>query len=45
MMVYDSYKKSAEMIDFRETAPEKSDENLFNGNPTNGIRGKLAHAI
>lgn len=45
MMVYDSYKKSGEMIDFRETAPEKSDENLFKGNPTNGIRGKIAHSI
>ncbi|CAH3149698.1 unnamed protein product [Porites lobata] len=45
MMVYDSYKKSGEMIDFRETAPEKSDENLFKGNPTNGIRGGLAVAV
>lgn len=45
MMVYDSYKKSGEMIDFRETAPEKSDENLFKGNPTNGIKGKVAHSI
>lgn len=40
MMVYDSHKRSAEMIDFRETAPEHSGVNLFKGDPLNGIRGK-----
>ena len=39
MMVYDSHKRSAEVIDFRETAPEKSDKDLFKGDPMNGIRG------
>lgn len=42
MMVYDSHKRSAEMIDFRETAPEKSGVDLFKGDPMNGIRGKVA---
>ena len=39
MMVYDSSKRSAEVIDFRETAPEKSGVDLFKGDPLNGIRG------
>ena len=41
MMVYDSHKRLAEMIDFRETAPEHSGVNLFKGDPMNGIRGKI----
>ena len=41
MMVYDSHKRSAEMIDFRETAPEHSDVDLFKGDPLNGIRGNI----
>ena len=41
MMVYDSHKRSAEMIDFRETAPEHSGVDLFKGDPLNGIRGKV----
>ena len=41
MMVYDSHKRSAEMIDFRETAPEHSDVDLFKGDPLNGIRGDI----
>lgn len=45
MMVYDSHKRSAEVIDFRETAPEKSGVDLFKGDPMNGIRGGLAVAV
>lgn len=41
MMVYDSHKRSAEMIDFRETAPEHSGVDLFKGDPLNGIRGNI----
>lgn len=41
MMVYDSHKRSAEMIDFRETAPEHSGIDLFKGDPLNGIRGNI----
>ncbi|PFX13221.1 Gamma-glutamyltranspeptidase 1 [Stylophora pistillata] len=45
MMVYDSHKRSAEMIDFRETAPERAEVDLFKGNPMNGILGGLAVAV
>lgn len=45
MMVYDSHKRSAEMIDFRETAPEHSGVDLFKGDPLNGIRGGLAVGV
>lgn len=41
MMVYDSHKRSAEVIDFRETAPEKSGVDLFKGDSLNGIRGNV----
>lgn len=40
MLVYTKSKKEARVIDFRESAPMNSDENLFQGNPENGIRGK-----
>ena len=39
MLVYMKAKKEARVIDFRESAPHNSDENLFKGNPENGIRG------
>ena len=39
MVVYMKAKKEARVIDFRESAPLNSDENLFQGNPENGIRG------
>ena len=42
MMVYDSKKRSAELIDFRETAPERSTVDMFKGNQLNGIQGKGA---
>ncbi|XP_068678858.1 glutathione hydrolase 1 proenzyme-like [Montipora capricornis] len=45
MLVYDSHKRSAEMIDFRETAPEKSGVDVLKGDPMNGIRGGLAVAV
>ncbi|KAL9980030.1 hypothetical protein ACROYT_G008566 [Oculina patagonica] len=45
MMVYDSHKRSAEMIDFRETAPGHAGVNLFKGDPMNGIRGGLAVGV
>ncbi|XP_074635710.1 glutathione hydrolase 1 proenzyme-like [Acropora palmata] len=45
MMVYDSHKRSAEVIDFRETAPEKSGVDSLSGDPMNGIRGGLAVAV
>ncbi|KAJ7387658.1 hypothetical protein OS493_000995 [Desmophyllum pertusum] len=45
MMVYDSHKRSAEMIDFRETASEHSGVDLFKGDPLNGIRGGLAVGV
>ena len=41
MLVYDSHKRSAEMIDFRETAPEKSGVDVLKGDPMNGIRGNI----
>ena len=45
MMVYDSDKRSAEVIDFRETAPEKSGVDLFKGDPLNGIRGNVEWCV
>lgn len=45
MMVYDSHKRSAEMIDFRETAPRRAGVDLFKGDPMNGILGGLAVAV
>ena len=41
MMVYDSHKRSAEMIDFRETAPGHAGVDMLKGDPLNGIRGKI----
>lgn len=43
MMVYDSHKRSAEMIDFRETAPQRAGVDLFKGDPMNGILGKIKY--
>ena len=45
MMVYDSHKRSAEVIDFRETAPEKSGVDSLSGDPMNGIRGTILRVL
>lgn len=45
MMVYDSRKRSAEMIDFRETAPERSGVDSLHGDPMNGIRGNIQRIL
>lgn len=45
MLVYSSHKRSAEMIDFRETAPGKSTADLFHGDAMNGIRGKFCFVV
>eukprot|EP00111_Clytia_hemisphaerica_P007417 TCONS_00021559-protein len=45
MLIYMKEKKEARVIDFRESAPSKAHENLFKGNPENGIRGGLSVGI
>ena len=42
MLIYMKKKDEATVIDFRESAPKNSDENLFKGNPENGIKGSYA---
>lgn len=40
MMIYDPFKKKAEMVDFRETAPMQANRDLFQGDAKKGIEGK-----
>lgn len=39
MLIYDSFKKRAEMVDFRETAPLQANRDLFQGDAIKGIQG------
>lgn len=39
MLVYDRHRKKAEMIDFRETAPQRANRDLFQGDAIKGIKG------
>ncbi|XP_020905523.1 glutathione hydrolase 1 proenzyme isoform X2 [Exaiptasia diaphana] len=45
MLVYDPFRKKAEMIDFRETAPIQANRDMFQGDAKNGIQGGLAVAV
>jgi len=45
MLIYMKKKDEATVIDFRESAPENSDANMFKGNPENGIKGLYRYAL
>jgi len=45
MLIYMKKKDEATVIDFRESAPENSDANMFKGNPENGIKGLYRYTL